>query len=182
MSKPVYIVDEMAIVVDRVSTKLSQKLGGPVFYMYGHPVEIVQRLQVMTNSPTLQNKKYPLIALFTDIPIDVSEVGIYGTATMQMVIATITQSNYQAEERTEKSFKPILHPIYHMLMQEIYEHKQFNFEYQNPDHTAIDRYYWGKQGLYGNTGNQFNDYIDAIEIKDLTVPIRNQFCSIPNNI
>jgi len=39
------------------------------------------------------------------------------------------------------------------------------------EHTPINRLYWGKNGLYGNTGNVFSYYIDAIEIKDLVFKI-----------
>jgi hypothetical protein len=41
------------------------------------------------------------------------------------------------------------------------------------EHQKYDRLYWGKQGLYGNSGNIFNDFIDAIEINELKFEILN---------
>jgi hypothetical protein len=54
MDAPVYIVDEIAAVVAKVNTALTSASFGhlPVYYMYGHPKEIANRLQQLTNSPT----------------------------------------------------------------------------------------------------------------------------------
>ena len=128
MKKPVYIEDEMASVVNKTSAKLALKIPaiGQVYFMFGHPKEIVSRLQAMTNSPNFQTKKYPLVCLLTDVPIDMGNEGVYGIAKLQMVILTITKAEYIAPERLEKTFKPILHPIYGYFMEQLYEHSQFS--------------------------------------------------------
>lgn len=186
MIEPVYIVDEMAAVVERVLQFDSVKRCNVFYlnYMYGHPVEIMQRLQEMTNSGYDQMNKFPLVALFTDVPISkgISQ-NQYGSANCQMIIATMTEQTLRAPDRLETSFKPILYPIYYALLESIRRHPAFDFSYtQEIRHTHIDRFFWGKEGLYGGTGNVFNDYIDAIELRDLTIPIKNKICSPANNL
>ncbi len=61
MDETVYIVEEMEAVVAKVNTALTAASFGtpPVYYMYGHPKEITNRLQELSNSPTEGNKKFP---------------------------------------------------------------------------------------------------------------------------
>lgn len=165
----IYLKEEVQTIVSKITIT-------PLYYMFGHPLEVVDRLQELTNSPTEKDKKYPLIALFADIPIDKRKpIGFYGSAKLTIIIATLTDPKYTAEQRIEKTFKPILQPIKEQLVNLIYRHKQFSFE-DELNYTEIEHYYWGKQGLYGNVGNIFNDYIDAIELKDIEVLIKNKIC------
>ena len=185
MKEPVYIVDEMETVVAKVSTIIqASALARPVYYMYGHPSEVVNNLQEMTNEASLQNSKYPLIALFTDVPIRKGQsVGMYGDATVQVVICALSDRHYKAPQRMEETFKPILYPIYNEFLNQLRMHKQFNYLHEEEiRHTQIDRLYWGRQGLYGNQGNMFNDYIDCIELQSLVIPIENKICSFTNRI
>jgi hypothetical protein len=41
-----------------------------------------------------------------------------------------------------------------------------------PPHTKTDRYFWGADD---DTKNVFNDFIDAIEIENLELKVKNQF-------
>jgi hypothetical protein len=43
-------------------------------------------------------------------------------------------------------------------------------------HDMIERFYWGREGIYNNAGNVFNDYIDAIEIRNLDLKINVPNC------
>lgn len=51
---PIYIEDEIGQVV----AKTAIAYGSAIQYLYGHPVEIVDRLKDMTNSPK-QPEKFP---------------------------------------------------------------------------------------------------------------------------
>lgn len=172
---PVYIVEHMAEVVAKVNTKLLPKLGKEIYYMYGHPLELVNRLSEMTQSPVHGNKKYPIVLLFTDIPIVKDKVGYYGDARLQIVIANITEPDYDAPKRLETNFKPILQPIKVELLEQLSRHRQFTHEGEL-QYTEIERYYWGKAGLYGNTGNIFNDFLDCIELQDVLITVKNFIC------
>lgn len=174
MSQPVYIVDEIAAVIAKVNTALTSASFGslPIYYMYGHPREISNRLQDLTNSPTESHKKFPLVILFTDITIDKDIPGFYGSARLRMLIANFTEPNYISEQRTELNFKPILHPIKDELINQISLSRRFTFE-DELQYSETDMYFYGSQI---NDKNIFGDYIDAIELKDIRINIRNKNC------
>jgi hypothetical protein len=174
MSMPVYIVDEMAAVVAKVNTALTGKSFGhrPIYYMYGHPKEISSRLQALSNSPTEGHKKFPLVILFTDITIDHDTPGFYGAARLRMLVANITDPNYISDQRTELNFKPVLHPIKDELINQIAVHNQFTYE-DELKYQETDMYFYGSQQ---NDKNIFNDYIDAIELRDIRINIKNKLC------
>lgn len=173
MNEDVLIVEEIGYVVEAVNA--AAIVPGNIRYMYGHPLEIVARLQELSNSPTQKNQKFPLIVLFTDIKVHHDIPGFYGSTSLQMIVATTTDPSYTSEVRTAKNFKPVLHPIKQELMKQLGRHKQFTFP-DEPDYSEIDRYFWGKKGLYGNEGNIFNDYIDCIELEGIRINIKNKIC------
>jgi len=174
MSEPVYIVEEVGTVVTKVNAALTQAGFSPlpIYYMYGHPLEIVKRLQELSNSVTEKDKKFPLIILFTDITVDKSTSGFYGSTNLRMLVANITQPEYISEQRTDLNFKPVLHPIKNELIRQISLHPQFTFEGELT-YKETDMYFYGSQI---NNKNIFNDYIDAIELKDIQLNIKNKIC------
>lgn len=172
MNETVYIVEEMAAVIAKVNTALTAASFAttPVYYMYGHPMEINNRLVELSNSPTEANKKFPLVILFTDITIDRSLVGFYGSTQLRMLIANFTLPEYISEQRTDINFKPILHPIKKELINQIERHGQFTYE-NELSYKETDMYYYGSQI---NNQNVFNDRIDAIELRDIRLNIKNK--------
>jgi hypothetical protein len=186
-SKPVYIVDEMAAIVAAVDAVTFPTLQKHINYIYGHPLEIQNRLQLLTNSPDVNDrkKKFPLIALFEDIPIRRGvEEGVYGTAIMTIIIANITEPDFTSEERETNNFKPILIPIYLEFLNQLVSPVVKNADgnkllfVDNADrikHTQINHKYWGRQGTEGNVKSIFNDYIDCIEIQNLEVSFYNNY-------
>lgn len=182
-NEAVYIPDILEEIVGKVDTALFPTLEQRIYFMFGHPLEIVARLQELTKATgPSRGKKYPLVALFTDIPVVKDVNGFYGRAKLQMVIANITEQNLTAAQRLAKNFKPLLQPIKEELLLQISQHVQFT-EPGELFYTEIERYYWGKNGLYGNTGNIFNDFIDCIELRDIQVTVKNKICTtIKNNL
>ena len=172
MDATIYIVEEMEAIVAKVNTALTAVnfIARPVYYMYGHPKEIAIRLQELSNSPTEGNKKFPLIILFTDIIIDKSLVGFYRSTSLRMLIANFTLAEYTSVQRTEINFKPILHPIKKELINQIDRHDRFTYE-DELTYKETDMYYYGSQI---NDKNIFNDRIDAIELRDIKLNIKNK--------
>jgi|ERR1044072_936408 hypothetical protein len=169
----VFIVDEIGAIVQKTNAALSGKgFGMNVYYSYGHPKEINQRLQTLSESAEDKNKVFPRICLLTDIPINRNIIGMYGQAKMRILICNYTEAEYTAEERTENNFKPILHPIKKEFINQLSVYGLFGFEGE-PTFTETDCYYYGSQI---NDKNQFNDRIDAIEITDLLVNITAKIC------
>lgn len=180
----IYVVDEIASVVEKTSQKLQSVLGKEVNYLYGHPLEIVNQLTLMTQSKNQGVKKYPLIGLFQDFrEIKGERHGIESKVNLHLIIANGTQPNYTAPERYQHNFKPVLYPIYEEFLNQLFRHRQFTFpERERISHTKIDRLYWGKEGLYGNAGNIFNDYLDCIEIQNLQLLVKTKTCLTNGNI
>lgn len=169
----VFIVEEIGAVITKVNTALTaESFGKTVYYMYGHPKEITNRLQELSNSTTQKDKKFPLVILFTDITITHDTPGFYGSALLRMLVCNITEPTYISEKRTEVNFKPVLHPIKEELLNQLERHQQFTFQ-DELTYRETDMYYYGSQI---NDKNIFNDYIDAIELSNIKINIKNKIC------
>lgn len=189
MLQPVYLHDEFKPIVQAVSGKLLTQLKAfdsaitGVHYQYGHPLEIIKTLGQYDQGSTTKFDKYPLVAFFLDMPMQRGgNVGVYGEATVHIaIIRACKNPNHTAEERDVNNFKPILTPIYLELMKQIgYRGDLFQLvsPFQIP-HKVTYRYYWGKQGLFGNEANIFNDWVDCIEIENLRLKINENYCPKP---
>jgi hypothetical protein len=171
--KQVIIVDIMRDIVAKVATEYKS----PVTYLHGSVEEIEATLIEITQAESIPGytgvKKYPLIALFQDFPENRSEGGYYcETLLPVMLIATLTDPNYRAEQRYAASFKPILYPIYSILLQEIAKNKNIVERISDEiPHRKFDRLYYGKKKL----GTGIGDYVDAIELQNIKLTLR-QFC------
>jgi hypothetical protein len=147
-------------------------------FMWGHPIEIVNTLGDWTKHDDLKFDKFPLIALFTDIPIFKNKYGDYDGTLLEIIIATGTERTYDSPTREIKTFAPILRPLYTYFMEELERSNVFAVNDVNTDlkHEYNERFFWGKQGIYGNVGNVFNDFIDAIQIRNLDLKVNVNNC------
>lgn len=185
--QPVFIQDIFKPIVAKVSAKLLPSLQAfdpnitAVHYDYGHPLEIIETLSEKDGAGDFVYMKYPLVALFLDAGLQRGrEIGVYGEFTLHMAIIRSTMPNYKAKDRDDNNFKPVLMPIYLELMKQIRRSAAFFISSEQLiQHEPINRYYWGKQGLYGNEGNIFNDYVDCIEIKNLKLKLNINYCPKP---
>jgi hypothetical protein len=144
------------------------------FYMFGHRIEIAKRLLDKDKDKVFKNQKYPLIALRMDIQESVSK-GVW-SYTLNLLIANYTDKKWNAEERMENIFKPVLYPIYERFMRELQFSGLFFWPGNQdfPEHTKVDRPFWGTDNQEGNVKNIFNDPIDAIEIIGLKLNSRSK--------
>lgn len=186
--QPVFIQDILGPIVAKVSDKLLPALKAfdsginAVHYDYGHPLEIIETLSQKSEAGgDFVYQKYPLVALFLDADLRRgNEIGVYGEFTLHIAIIRGTDPTYKAKQRDDMNFKPVLMPIYLELMKQIRRSGVFFItSEQMIPHSPINRYYWGKQGLYGNEGNIFNDHVDCIEIKDLKLKVNINYCPKP---
>ena len=153
-------------VVAAVRSEYDTVGGEKPYFMHGHPREIVQILSRKTSSSEWKYKKYPLIVLFQDFDEQIN--GDIRTASLNIVICTNTKNDFEASERYEETFLTTLYPIFDLFMKHFKKSKYLNTLPANITYTKTDRLYWGRTGLYGNDGNIFNDFIDAIEIQNLS--------------
>jgi hypothetical protein len=136
------------------------------FYMYGHRAEINKRLQDLKNGKITTFKRYPLIALKLDVEESI-ENGI-ASYNLNIGIFSFTKENYNAEERVERIFKPILHPLYNRFIEELRASGLFIWSgHYVPSHTKIDRPFYGTQDNEGSIKKIFSDPLDCVELIDL---------------
>lgn len=170
MSSSKYIVDIIGDVVE--SMRLDNETP---YYLYGHPTEVVNTLAEWTKAPMMKDKKFPIVILFQDFEEDKGRNMAHNSSvSLNLVICTSTKREYKSADRYENTFKPVLYPLYDLFMQKLATSGYFfDIVEGYVPHVKVDRVFWGKDGLYGNTGNMFNDFIDAIEIKNLELTILN---------
>lgn len=137
------------------------------YYIYGHPLEIANRLVGKDEGLPSKHQKYPLIALFQDFTESHGdELTIDYSLPFTLIIAYNTINTYTSEERYTNTFKPILYPLYRDLLKYMAKSPVlFENDKDKIDHNKIDRLFWGANGVYGNEGLIFNDNIDAIEVQ-----------------
>lgn len=147
-----------------------------VYFQQGHPLEVIKELQKLGEGVNTKSQRYPLVALFRDFPEEIGvTVGIASEATVNMIIATRTDPNYNSEKRKEKIFKPILYPIYEALIERLSKNPAFMGQ-GTVRHRKIDHYFWGRESVYGSEANIFKDWIDCIEIKNLNLKLYQKNC------
>lgn len=163
---------QFSLIVADVATKTNI----PVSYLWGHPIEIIENLRYMSLDPTIAADKYPLIALFTDISeTKGKDSGYESDVSLHLIIAINTLKRYSSEERLLNNFIPFLYPIYFQLLKSIAQSPNFHPAiWQNLEHEKSDRFFWGKNGLYLNTGNVFDDLLDVIEIQNLKLTLKRK--------
>lgn len=140
------------------------------YFEHGTPIEIINRLSEKGIVNSYKYKRYPLIALFEDIPAKSGKGGISLEATATLIFAVETDPNYTASQRYQHSFDPILTPLYELFIKYLRK-SQYILTMPNLKYEPIYHVFWGRQGLYGKEGNIFNDYLDAIELKNLELKI-----------
>jgi hypothetical protein len=148
------------------------------YYEYGHILEIAKTLMKKDEGTLVhQFKKYPIIIL----PLDIT--GVYNSTfdafdydNITLIIANITDPTFTAARRLELSFKPTLYPLYEELMTKLrFNHNIIpNAVVPYIEHSKTDRFFWGSQ--LNPQGNVVNDHLDAIEIKDMKIKVKNINC------
>lgn len=190
VSSPVYIVDIIGkIVADftpallpvikaNEQAALGKTMIDTINYQYGHTKELIQTLAQDDKSAQLKGLKYPLVYLVQDFPEKRGQtVGVYAKAVLDIILIHQTLDTYKITDRYRNVFKPVLYPIYYALMQGIADCDVVNEN--SPDiimHTKVDRSYWGRVGIGGNEANTLNDFVDAIEVGNLSVTILYNNC------
>jgi len=169
MTTSKYIVD---IIGDIVTTMRGN--GATPYYLYGHPLEVVNTLTEWTKHPVKKFAKFPIIILMQDFEERKGvEQGVNSSVSLNLVICMNTKPEYKSADRYVNTFKPVLYPLYDSFIDTIITSGYFkNVSHGVVQHTKIDRVFYGNEG---NTANQFNDRIDAIEIRNLELDILNNF-------
>lgn len=169
----IFIVDEIAKVVQGMrdgtfDVTFDDTFGaGSPYYIYGHRQEIATRLLEREGDKEYKHKKYPLVALRLDIP----EKNVDGMIEYSLNVAIIefTNKNFTAAERYKNVFRPTLQPLYEDFLLKLRNSGLFTWggNQERPEHTKIDRPFWGITKPESNSDYIFADPLDAIELLDL---------------
>lgn len=191
--QPVYIVDIIGSVVQAVQTEvlatiqqnertaLGNTLIHNINYQYGHFRELISTLAQWDADASQQQQlqKYPLVFLVQDFREQRGKTaGMYAEVSLNIIVCHQTDPNYKVTDRMANVFKPVLYPIYYSLIKQLSKN---SLTYAvSPDliaHDKWDRAFWGTSKLNaGNDKTLLNDYVDAIDIQNLSLKISYQPC------
>lgn len=150
------------------------------FFQYGHLAEVTRKLADLESSVNYKDKKYPLIWLVMDFVEKCGDFkdGYCQLPDIQILIATSTEPNLYTKDRITKTFKPRLIPVYREFINQLSSSGFFFDTHEDyVPHERILRPYWGVESASGNTANIFNDYIDAIQIRKLSLKVNENVCN-----
>lgn len=143
-------------------------------YMYGSYKAIESELQIMAQDPNRTCQRYPVVMLIEDFPVIIN-TSYYDQVKMTLIIAIDTEMNYSSQDRQMLIYDQILNPIYEALINEI-ANSSFFMVY-NPlkdmPHQKIDHKLWNKS----SGKNEMGSFIDAIELKNLTLKLEMAACA-----
>lgn len=146
------------------------------YFEHGHPLQILQMLTDKDKSSQFKYKKYPLIVLLQDFQENKGENPMFTMRTSpRVLILDSTERNFDPGQRYDQVFRPVLYPIYNLLLESMADSGFFNFS--TPDqitHNKWDRLFWGREGLYRSEKNVFNDYLDGIDITFIDLQVNNK--------
>lgn len=174
---PQYIPDIIRDLVKRVSDRNVAEGRESVKFDVGHYVEVTKNLVLKDQAIKPESRdKYPIIWLVGDYDEYMNNFpNKYARTSLHLIIGTNTTAQYDMNDRRDKSFLPILYPIYALLLDEIQREPKFGRpKTRRLTHRKTNRPYWGRQDSFSNgKANLWNDFIDAIEIRDLNIQLNN---------
>ena len=161
-------------IVKEVVAEVSQETGRNVSFLFGDWDYIANQL-VLWGTSSHAWKKYPIICMRS--PVNETRKGTEREMTLDIAILVNTLKDYTNEQREAESFVKILRPIYDKFMKALNNHKMVKSAYNGMlSHTYTENYRYGRLGLNGGDDKKFKDYVDAIEINNLSVTIKKFKC------
>jgi len=176
----IHIPDLFKAVVSKVDEALFSRAVDPfhVYFDYGHVTEVTRNLTQKDLSISQKNKKYPLIWLVMDFEEEAGTIddNYCNLPALQLFLCMPSRAEISTDERMQLNFFPRLYPMYIELLNQIDASGYFNLlNPLNIPHKRILRPYWdGKEGT--GLSNYFNDFIDAIQIRNLTLQVNESVC------
>ena len=167
-AEPVVIVDILGDVVNNVA----EDLGIVINYVYGDAVDIIKNLKDKDHSVTFKDTKYVLFALYMPFTERRGVNGLYADVSVRrMTIATLTNSDDEPMTRYQKTFKPILYPIYYSFLYHFGRDNHISSKDPNTIvHTKVD--IMGAAPISG-----INDFVDCINLDNFQFTVnQTKYC------
>lgn len=148
----------------------------PINYIFGDSRYVKERLnELSVTSGVLP--KFPLIALFCPFKEERNSTDYYSRSQVRILIACSTRKEYSNEQRLVSSFQNILRPIYRNFLKALREDGRLDFGYdEHVDHEYSENYSYGRFGAYDSAGDGVSEPIDAINITNLKLIVKNPNC------
>lgn len=158
-----------------VVRRVSEKLHIDINFQCGDARYVVSQLQKMSETSGAEKYKYPLFVVYLPINENKTSSDCYCTANVNILIATLSESGYDYEQRLQYSFMQTLHPIYEAFIDELKREKRLDFGYSNfVEHQYTDNYQYGYYGTQIGNDEVLFDTIDGIDINNLKIKVKNE--------
>ncbi len=146
-------------------------------YSFGNAQYIKDRLDELCTTPTGNEMKFPLIALFCPLVEKRDSPDYYSASKVNILIACSSVQQWSNEQRLETSFENILRPIYRSFLAALLEDGRLDFGYDEQiPHEYSENYSYGRYGAHTSTGDALSEPIDAINISNLEITVKNINC------
>ncbi len=147
-------------------------------YTFGNSQYVKERLDELSKTPEGCDMKFPLIALFCPFNEKRNSEDYYSLAKVNIVIACSTRREWSNEQRRKTSFENVLRPIYRRFIQSLKDDGRFDFGYNEcVAHDYSENYSYGRYGAYTSTGDTVSEPIDAINITNLELKVKQPNCN-----
>ncbi len=158
---------------EEVVQSVSEQYGHNVSYLFGDWAYICGILTTWGMSGETAPYKYPTICLLSPFTEDRTEEDT--EVSLEFILMVDTLKGYTNEQREEESFEKVLRPIYRLFMETLRKNSSVRYVKHIP-HTYTENYRYGRLGVIGADGRPFSDFIDAIELKNVKLTIKNVKC------
>lgn len=134
--------------------------------------EISNALLDIGKHPKGVRLKFPSILNFQSIRQDKSSESV--RISYNLAIVCIVRSEWTTEQREKQVFDCVLRPIYEEFINQINLCNYFQKDYGIPEHTYYEIFTTG--GNSNEIANRYGDYIDAIELHNLSLRLNPRLC------
>lgn len=146
-------------------------------YIYGNSQYVKDHLDLLSKTPRGNDMKFPLVALLCPVTEQRGVSGFYSKAKLRLLIACSTTREWSNEQRAEYSFRNILRPIYRNLIAALRADRRISVPYDGEfPHKYSENYSYGRYGAFTSAGDEVSEPIDAINITDLEITVKNSNC------
>ena len=150
----------------------------PINYTFGNAQYVKDRLDELSKTPEGNDLKFPLIALFCPFSEKRDSPDYYSMAKVNILIACSTMREWSNEQRRETSFENVLRPIYRRFLESLINDGRFDFGYDECIvHDYSENYSYGRYGARTGTGDAVSEPIDAINISNLELKVKQPNCN-----
>lgn len=146
-------------------------------YTFGNAQYVKDRLDELSKTPEGDAMKFPLIALFCPFTEQRNSLDYHSKAKVHILIACQSSKEWSNEQRRQTSFVNILRPIYRNFLKALLKDRRLDFGYKRViAHEYSENYSFGRYGAHTGTGDTVSEPIDAINITNLELTVKNYNC------